>query len=410
MALKRIIIDTQSNALFRGSALQQNYDQRGGLCQVGAGHAVVTTHAVDADYLRYWQSIGFSLPRLIAAGPFSSHHTLSELILNNPRVQDEIRDFIGPDAARLEFFYIEKSEQLLSGVLGVPAYCNFELSLRLSRKLNFKALCRQLALPTAAWEHDEDVDRMLATCEKWLNAGTSLLIKSNDGTGGIPCGSMFKVGNVSELPEAARRIRSPDNVFFLEAFIDSPATVASMHWEIDDNRNILPVGLFEHVTQDDAQIGITHPLDVDPAAQAELWSLLQTRLGPYLIRENGRGFFQCDIIIDRGGNAFWIDFNPRKGGGLYVGDMVRRLSKNCLNAVDCCFVNEHVKISRNRRGPTFKNLFSTLKDLLDPGTHPFVVVTNPGVLPFGRIDLTGISAQSRQAARGVLEKAKARLT
>jgi hypothetical protein len=90
--------------------------------------------------------------------------------------------------------------------------------------------------------------------------------------------------------------------------------------------------------------------------------------------------------------------------------MVRRLSKNCLGAVDCCFVNEHVKISGKRRSPAFKNLFDTLKDLLDPGTHPFVVVTNPGVLPFGRIDLTGISVQSRQAARGVLEEAKDRLT
>ena len=410
MALKRIIIDTQSNALFRGSAVEQNYDQRGGLCQVGEGHAVVTTHPVHADYLRYWELLGFSIPHLVVAGPYSPRHTLSELIINNTEAQKEIIAFAGRDAARLEFFYIEKSEQTLSETLGIPAYCNFDLSLSLSKKLAFKDLCRQLDIPTPDWCYHPEKDHLIESSRKWLASGDSLMIKANDGTGGKACGSMLRIDTPLELSRAAAMIRGSSRQYFTEAMIKEAAAVVSLHWEIDIERKVVPIGLFEHVTRDDSQVGNSHPTILDDRVTAGLWSVLQHRLGPYLLQQGAIGFFQCDIIVDRQGNPYWIDFNPRKGAGIYVWDMVGRLSAKRLNGASCYFSNEHVTFSRSGQKFTFTTLFRTLEDILEPGQSPFVVITNPGVLEFGCIDITGISVQSRQAAEEILKAARARLT
>ena len=74
--MKRIIIDSQSSRLFVGVEVEQNYDQRGGLCEVGEGHLIITINPIDQSYLNYWSdTLGFTLPTFLVAGPFDPKYT-----------------------------------------------------------------------------------------------------------------------------------------------------------------------------------------------------------------------------------------------------------------------------------------------------------------------------------------------
>jgi hypothetical protein len=84
--MKRVLIETQSNKIFRGLESEQDYDQRGGLCQVGEGDIIIVTNSIDPNFLNYWKSLGFSLPEIIVAGPFDKNLTLSQLIISKEKV------------------------------------------------------------------------------------------------------------------------------------------------------------------------------------------------------------------------------------------------------------------------------------------------------------------------------------
>ena len=407
--LKRIIFDTQSNELFRGLELEQNYDQRGGLCQVGDGHLVVTTNPIDPFYLLYWKALGFSLPNLVVAGPFDSRYTLSELVTSKKEIQGRIKSFVGNSEARLEFFCIEESERKLSRTLRIPSHCNFDFSIQYSQKTCFKNLCNQIGVSTPKWFIEKDTDLFLAECKKRVIRGNRFLIKSNSGTGGLPCGGMFIIDSELTLEAAGERIRNSRNQYFFEEIVEKPTVVVSLHWEIDNHSRVNPIGVFQHYTSHFSYDGISYPAEIPTQTAKLLRTLLVDKVGPYIIDKGGYGFFHCDIIVDAKGNGYWIDFNPRKGGGLYIWDMVRRLSEIRLGAVNCFYWNEHVYVGENATPEGFSNICDKLSNLLAPGKKAFVVVTNPGVIPFGWVDLTGISIQSKQESRAIVAEAKARI-
>ena len=113
------------------------------------------------------------------------------------------------------------------------------------------------------------------------------------------------------------------------------------------------------------------------------------------------------MLIDRNGNVYWTDFNPRKGAIVYVHDFARRISETHFGGKEVSFWHEHTSLSE---GSTFGEVYGMLREYLTPlDSQPFLVVTNPGVIPFGGLDITGISLQSREEARLLLKKVKSLL-
>jgi hypothetical protein len=406
--LKRIILDTQSNRVFRGLEIEQSYDQRGGLCQVGKGHLVVTTNPFDPDYIDYWKELGYTIPYLITAGPFDPLYTLSELIIQKKRIQEEIKAFAQDRHARLEFFCIEETEAELSRVLGIEAYCNFDVSIRFSRKILFKDICITLSLPTPPWIFYEDKEQLWEKGKKLLASGIPILIKANDGTGGISCGGIFKANTVEDLETVIMSIRNSEEIFFMEKLINKVEEVA-LHWEITEDGAIRIIGLFDQISKDCSYGGVSYPAAIPRSLRNLIESQLKGKLGPYLVQKGGKGYFCCDIIIDHQEVPYWIDFNPRKGAILYVWDMVRRLSKIHLNSVACSFWHEHFQVSSENGLNSFREIARKISDFLRPGEKPFVVITNPGVIRFGYVDITGISKNSKSEAQEIFEEAKRRL-
>ncbi|NQU77255.1 hypothetical protein HQ544_01005 [Candidatus Falkowbacteria bacterium] len=399
----RIIVDSQSNRLFRGVELEQNYDQRGGLCQVGEGDIVITTNPINPGYLDYWQGLGFSIPRLFTVGPFDPRYTLSELILRNEAVLGEISALTRSDLARLEFFCIGDAERRLALETGIQPYCNFEVSIPLSHKLAFKELCRDIGLPTAPWVVCKGVSDLSGEVMTFLGQGLEVLVKVDDGTGGVSCGGMVKVGDSADLTAAVPVVRGFGERFLVEELIHKVAEV-SIHWEIDNRGNIRIIDLFNQLSRNFSYAGTSSPADLSCQIRDLIVSQLTETLGPFLVQNEALGFFCCDIIIDSSGGIHWVDFNPRKGAIIYIHDMAQRLSGIHFGGTSKYFWHEHCRFSE---GGSFEYVRSKLSGLLTPSeSNPFVVVTNPGVIQFGYLDITGISHKSKEEARDALGRAR----
>lgn len=404
--MQRIIIDSQSNGLLRGSALEQRYDQRGGLCQVGAGHLVLTTDPVDQDFLDYWRGLGFSLPRLVSAGPFHPGRTLSELVLASPRAREAIGETAAAGPARLEFFCIEEPERALAQALGVPAYCHFGLARTYASKLAFKALCAELGLPTAPWFHHPDPAALVRQGAALMAGGRRVLLKTETGMGGVGCGGMAAPADVHALERAVRSLAGRHGALFLETRLEPLRAELSVHWEITASGEVVDVCVFDSINIDNSYRGTLHPAENDRAlAEAARRTVLEV-LGPHLAARGGIGFYCCDILADQDGTLHWNDFNPRKGASVYVRDMVRRLRAARLDDRPVHYWHEGLRL---RRALPVGRVLELLRGLLDPGPEPFLVLSNPGITAFARADLTAISCASRAQARSLLDAARVRL-
>ncbi len=408
--IKKIIIDARGSRLFRGSEVEQDHDQRGVFCHGNDTDLAITTNPVDPDYITYWKKLGFGIPRLLIAGPYNPRYTLSELIFQRTDIMDEIRAFAAQDSVRIEFSMIEDTESRLAKALGIPAYCNFDISIGLSRKIPFKNLCKTLGLPTAPWIYDSNPQRMIGQARKQISAGVPLLFKLDDGTGGIPCGSMLKADNMKTFEETAERVISSGLTYFAEEFIHDKTADVDILWEITENREIIVQAVGDLISRNCSYDGVCCPaMTISSETRDMIMYQLKNILGPWLIRHQAKGFFVCDIVVDRHGVPLWTDFNPRKGGTLYIWEMVRRLSAIHFNSAECCFCYEHIPGNPLNPWQSFAEVKQVLSDFLHPGKKPFIVITNPGIIRFGDVDITGISTGSNQEAVEFVQQAKARL-
>ena len=409
--MRRIIIDSQSNRLLCGSALEQQYDQRGGLCQVGAGHLVLTRRAVDEAYLRYWRGLGFSLPELVAVGEAGGAATLSDAVLASPGAQAAVARAAQGGDARLEFFCIEEPELRLARELGVPAYCSFDISLPLAGKIAFKQLCGELGLPTVPWVNGATGEAFLDKGRRMLAEGGEVLVKADRGMGGVGCGGMARVATDAELERAVARLVALDMPLFLERVVHPLGKEFSVHWEMGFDGGLERVVFFDTLAENSSYKGAAFPMQGGDVQVAEARGTLERVLAPWLAAHGARGFYCCDIVVDGDGRLYWNDFNPRKGASIYVHDMVERLSRHRFGGRPLAFWHEglHLDGAGGMGGLGVADVLAALGDLAVPGGDSLVVLTNPGVVPFGRVDLTGVSAHSREAAREAFHQARARL-
>lgn len=405
----RIIIDTQSNALLRGSPVEQRYDQRGGLCQVGAGHLVLTTDPVDSDYLDYWRGLGLTLPRLLAVGPAEEGRTLSELVRENAGARAAIREAARAGDARLEFYCLEETERDLARVLDLPAYCSFDISLTYASKLAFKDLCAELGLDTVPWFHHPDQAALVAEGTRRLAAGRPVLVKAEYGMGGIGCGGLALPRTARELERAVWRMGGlGGGRLFLEELLSPLARELSVHWECTGTGEVRDVAVFEPLSRNCTYMGTTFPVDPEDPLAAAAARAVRERFGPGMVARGALGFYCCDVLAAADGTLYWNDFNPRKGASIYVRDMARRVAGARLDGAEPFAWHEGVYLAGGA-GVSAGEALARLNGLLEPDPEGFAVVTNPGVIPYGRVDITGLSTVSRDRARAAFAAAKARL-
>jgi len=399
----RILIDSQSNPLFRGSPLEQSYGLRGGLCEGGKEDVVIVYRPFDPEYLRYWQSLGFDLPFIFVTKSDDLSETLSELIIKDNALCERLKALAEKNGnARLEFFCIEEPERELARHLGIKAYCNFDFSLSFSRKPRFRKFCLDHGIPVVEGEICRDLSDLKKFALPLFQRGERIIVKSEDGTGGIPCGGAIKIDPQDNLEQSFHQLKSPGNEFVAERIIKFPQEI-SIHWEITESGLARIIGIQDQISHNLGYSGIVMPSAREKDVLDRIKFTLTSKLIPNFLEMKAKGFFCCDVIVSP--EEHWMDFNPRKGAALYVRKMTDRLKKIHFSHFGQIYLwHEHVETGREL---SFLEVEQILGNLLDPCFNPgrLIVVTNSGVLPFGYVDLTAISVLSRDDAKSYFEKA-----
>ncbi len=389
MTMIRIIADTQSNAHFLESPMEQAYDQRGGLCQIGDEGVLITANSIDPNFLSYWAGLGFTLPLLLTAGPSDGTRSLSELIMDRPDIRESIRSHVNGNKARLEFFCIEKTERKLSDYLGIPAYCTFDVAIPYSRKPAGRRLFSKLGLTTPPGMICSTLHEMKEYVQVSLARRTELLLKAEDGTGGIACNGMHSLKNKSDLDAILSDPPRLGSEFVVEERIDAIHEV-SVHWEINEDGTPALIGIFNQHSPNLGYQGASWPASIPEKVVRKITEEVQTIWWPALLAEFAIGYFCCDIIIDAQGVHYWIDFNPRKGAIRYVYDLTRRFAQIHFEGHCASFTHEHVKLPNGEKHYAFSDIRKQLSELLAPAEDFCIIASNPGVIPFGYVDLTGL--------------------
>ncbi len=385
----RVIVESQSNPLWRGVAMEQQYDQRGGLCEVGAGHIVVTSRQIDPLYLAYWESLGFTLPTLItAATPASNGEcTLAEHLLANTAAQQEILRAIAGRAARLEFFWIERPDITLARNFPVPAYCSPRFSRTYASKAAFRRLATDVGLPLVDGAVCATLKDLQSFALPRLQRGERVIVKARRGTGGIAGGGMHLLSALEDLRRLPRPLRLLGDEFVAEEVVPGPIQEVGVHWEITEEGACVLHGLPHQIARNYGYVGAAWPADLPPGMAETIERRVREQLVPAIRARGGKGFFCCDVIVSP--REHWMDFNPRKGAIRYILQLVTRLRGRLVP-----FWHEHRHIGR---AMTFAEVRDRLGPRLETRQPRCVIVTNPGLIPYGYVDLTALAETTADA-------------
>jgi len=397
--MRKIIIDSQSNKLFHGSPLEQNYDQRGGLCEIAdKNDIIITTEQIDPNYLSYWNNLGFTIPILFTAGPYNPQKILSDLIIDNYALRKEISNLITGDKSRLEFFCISETEEKLSKTLKISPYCNFDFSLIFELKSNFKLLCQELHIKTPRGTICKNSTDLLHFLSQSKN-GNRYLLKKDYGTGGVACGG-------TQIITANSTFTNLNETVVVEEIVDFEKEIA-IHWEIDENGKLNIIGLFEALSHNFGYNGTCTLTSISPLRKKNILDTLEKKLYPLFKNRGALGYFCCDILITKD-QEYWVDFNPRKGAILYIHKMIQRMKKIHFQKKEVFFFHQHINIGKKC---DIINLSTSLGEMVIPNSKKdwLIILTNPGIFQFGYADITAISSRSLIHAKEKFKQALLKL-
>lgn len=370
--------------MFLEDPSEQAYDQRAGLCNAGEGDLVVTTNPFDPEYLAYWEGLGFTLPHLINAGPYEPGKCLSDLIAAKQSVQSAIAELIkDPSQVSLEVFTVFPPEKQLVDILGVSPYFNAEFGEIYGHKLNFKKLCKKIGIPGLPFV-ELTSDTTWGDLEAALGGLSHIptlpgfLAKGVYGTGGIAHGAMKRLHAPQDLDSL------PDGEFYVEPLIEIDQEV-STHWEITDSGLVVPIGFFNQIAENTSYKGVSYPYVPLNGSEKSLETNTNI-LTSELAALGGLGQMCCDVIESPDGQLFWSDLNVRKGAVYYIWSAVSKLP--FLSGAPFAFMHKHM--NGTKLGMSFSEVQKTLGSLLEPSSSGFVLITNPGIIQWGGIDLTAV--------------------
>lgn len=398
----RIIIDSQSNPLFLGSEYEQAYDQRGGLCHGKMGDLVVTTKPYDPAYLSYWESLGFEMPELLVVGNGNASTPLSTDVLRSERALSHIWSHCRGGERRVEFFVVEEPEVNLGKRLSVKVYSNLELARHYGSKPEFRRLAEEIGLPLVEGGIFHSFDAAKRFIESTIKSGEKVLIKSERGTGGEKLTSLAILSDVAAFDDAIGRISHLGYEFLVEKLIPDPRVEVSLHWEIDFDGTHRFLGIYDQLVESHSYIGAGYPSSLDSETEAVLVRRLHNQLIPKLKSLGYVGYGCVDVNVQP--EEHWMDFNPRKGAIRYIDDAVKRL----FAKHQPFFWHTSFKVGHPTSIESIQQILGPMLNK-DEERGWMVLATNPGLYPFGTVDLTGISLRSREEARERFEDARERL-
>ncbi len=388
----RIFIDSQSLPNFIGVPSEQAFDQRGTLPQARGCDIVVTTDPINQSYINYWRNLGYPIPKFLNAGPFESDKALSDLIYGKPEIQKQIKAKLNGHNGRLEFFHPSDREAQLANAIGIPAYMNFDFATEYQKKNSFKELFIKVGIPTLPF-----IDMTLASDLSWNDLvneldSDQLIAKKVYGSGGKSLGMITPLNCEADFLEL-----DLNEGYIIEPQIQVKREIA-VHWEILTDGQVRFIGYFGQIGENLSYVGTEFPVSFDRNLRKKLDDGFK-RLTSEILALGGLGYMCCDVLVDEGGNIFWSDLNPRKGAILFIFDAIRRL-RQARRLGKVSILHKHFSETKIR---SFEQVQEVLGDLLNPANGNFVLITNPGAIEYGYLDVTCV-CRSKNATNPLMEK------
>lgn len=390
---RKILIDSQTPGLFIGQPSEQAYDARA-MAIAREGDIIITTSPIDPEYLSYWRGLGFGLPNFLHAGPFQPDKCLSTLILNNQNVRRELAQLNKEDYELHFFITVDGVEEKVAKELGFPAYVNFNFADRYRNKQIAKMLFAEAGVPTLPHLYSKDAGFSFEKCEQQLGKGP-YLAKDIFGSGGKKLNTIIEFSNKEELTAI------PFDAFIVERKINLFTEIAC-DWEMGYLGKSKLITWRYQLSENDSFCGTKFPVVVQDKL-AEMLDAEYQKLTRSISAKGGLGHMSCDILIDQDMNSWWSDLNPRKAASFYVCQSVKDLME--IQGRQTPYYFHHKHAHTHSRGVVFDNIRKVLGDYLDPTKENFILVTNPNVIPYGTVDLTGVSRKSIEEATEILQNA-----
>lgn len=408
-----VLIESQSAPALKGHPAEQVYMRSFPL--TSPKDLVVTDFALNRCYLDNYlsETLGFNLPKFIVV-PNSGANCLSENLIVDQESLKAIQIWSSEwkGVAKIQFFNITDSEKRLAEKLGIKASCgDIDKTIGIGSKTGFRRLCEKLGVPMPEGYVCEDEYSTQQAVAKLFTDGKSVLIKSENGTGGTELKSNvlltwdeWKKSNLSLRDYVSEKLKFFNPVLGDEWVVEEviQGEDGSVHVYIHDEENADPSFILGALSQNNSYVGGYWPFEGNSESE-RMEGIVDQILAPTLQKLGVFGYHCFDFKDGK-----FLEDNPRQGALDFIDGIVARTAAIHFHGQNYAYWHCHVPISQPT---TFDDVWDKLRRFLTPHdelNHSFGIVTNPEVLLFGRsLDLTSVSfgqGSSLETARNYFRK------
>jgi hypothetical protein len=278
--------------------------------------AVILRAESDKGFLDYLSSLGYRLPKIIAVNPEDKQASISQALLANEQLCNQIANTAGSEG----FFFLPfATTRLEEQIIEKTRLRNIGSTASVSEKINSKiysrTISKELGLRTIkGWECDslESIEKGFESASAELAAGQKFVLKESMGVSGkglFIADSENKARQIVTLLKRKAKAGA-EFAFVIESWVDKLKDI-NYQLFISASGDVELLTIKEILTEDGVHMGHKFPAALSNE-QIDCYYEAAQLIGKRLFEDGYRGIAGVDSIIDRGGNVYpLLEINGR---------------------------------------------------------------------------------------------------
>jgi hypothetical protein len=342
--LRRCISDNDNELVIYGADNFSQFPRRNGsvsskcdraLAAACSDDLVVLRTTLDHDYYDWLRSYGLGPSHVVEYKTSSTDTSLSELIIEDPSPVSKVIKMVGRKPVYTPWFS-GALEKKAANALGAELFgASQAVTLKYNDKAEFKAICRQLAIPVIEGEtftlnpqDSANCQEMTVIVRRYLTTHETVIIRGTLGESGM---SLYKTTG-TDLEVLYREIAaSGEKVVIIEPFLRVIST-PNDQWAIDRNGEISHLGLADQI----CERGMVHigTQEGQPPSQRIHNHITQAslKIAKHMAEFGYSGVLGIDYIVTAEG-IFPVENNARFNGSTYVRLIINNIEKKLTTPI-----------------------------------------------------------------------------
>ena len=337
--LRKCISDDDNELVIFGADNFSQFPRRNGSVNLKCDRALaaaclddlVLLHTtLDHDYYDWLRSCGLGPSHVVEYKAASTDKSLSELIIEDPRPVLKIIKEVGRKPVYTPWFS-GALEAKAADVLGAELFgASHALTLKYNDKAEFKAICRQLAIPVIAGEtftlkpeDSANYQEMTAMVRRYLATRETVIMRGTLGESGM---SLYKTTG-TDLQDLYHKIAgSGEKQVLIEPFLDLITSTPNDQWAIGRDGTINYLGMLDQICEKGmVHIGNLKGQQPDQNVYDYIHDASH-RVVTDMAKNGYCGVVGIDYIVS-GEGIFPVENNARFNGSSYVGMAVHNIEQ-----------------------------------------------------------------------------------